>query len=191
MLISQILNNQIAVQDLNITSQLSDNLSEILSEINANSNLISYEIFQSYLSLSSQYATAFNTLLIGSQSELYPCSVNSDNNTIIFYFYRTVIFNSKTSGNLPWYYSGNYSLQPYFALDFTSFFDISETQVQQIQMTEVSGCPTNNAIEYPSSDTPPESFTSWQNYWLSQITQFKSRVDQVNVLINTFKTSSS
>jgi hypothetical protein len=186
-LISKILNKQLTSQVLNITEQFVVNIDEILDIISDNDDTISYATFQNYLSLSNEYANAFNSLLIGPQEDLYPCSVNEDRNSIIFNFYRTVDFNSVTNGNLPWIYSGNYDLRPYFELDFSQLFsyDGSGSLIEYI-MTEVSGCPlpANYSTEYSTS---PEACTGWQNYWLSTINQIKSRVVQLNVLISTFK----
>lgn len=185
-LISTALNNQIATQDLNVTEQLSADLDELLGIIELNDNAISISIFINYLALSLKYAEAFNHL-IGLQVNLYPCSLDCVKYIIIFHFYRTIIFNSKTQGNLPWIYSGNYELQQYFDLNYTNFLLCDGNTLDQYQVTFLSDnniSPEDYATEVPLS---PELVPAWQNYWRSSIEQLNARVKNLNSLIrNTF-----
>ena len=195
MTISKTLNNQLATLDLNVTGQLKIELDALVTLIDENSSNIDTQLFIAYLALSEQYAAAFNSYLLGLQADLLPCGITINAaNLINFYFYRTVISNSATNyGNLPWYYLGNFTLKPYFTLDTTNFFEPSTTAniaVALAMTAQNSGliAEANYSLEYPSfSNTTPQP--GWQNYWLSQITQFANRVTNTNTLINTFKST--
>jgi hypothetical protein len=199
MTISKTLNNQLATQDLNVTGQLKIELDALVTLIDENSSNIDTQLFIAYLALSEQYANAFNSYLLGLQAHLLPCGITinatiTSSNLINFYFYRTVISNSAINyGNLPWYYLGNFTLQPYFTLATTNFFNPSITAniaVALAMTPQNAGIITeaNYSTEYPSFlNTTPQP--GWQNYWLSQITQFANRVTNTNTLINTFKST--